>query len=159
MCWLGQRPKNHLLSQNTEFTDYKDILRVLKEWCKPKQNEIASFMKLRNLRQGSLSLSEFIISAQLLVQESKYPSNSDRLLLDVIVSGVNSITACKQCKDIGIDLTLENAIEICTAEDSTRRQIEPFRPDLANRTQSESTPDQRRYINSMQDAVTKKNIF
>ena len=23
ICWLGQRLKNHLLSQNIEFTDYK----------------------------------------------------------------------------------------------------------------------------------------
>ena len=29
MCWLGQRPKNHLLSQSKEFIDYKEIFRVL----------------------------------------------------------------------------------------------------------------------------------
>ena len=95
MCQLGHRPKNHLVSQNTEFTDYKEIFRVLKEWCKLKQNEIASFAKLIDLRQGSLSLSEFINTAQLHVQECKYQSDSDRLLQDVIVSEVNSITAYK----------------------------------------------------------------
>ena len=51
MCCLGQRPKNHLLSQNIELTDYKEIFRVLTEWCKPKQSEIVSFTKLRDLRQ------------------------------------------------------------------------------------------------------------
>ena len=40
-------------------------------------------------------------------------------------------------------LHLEKAIKICTAGDSTRRQIESFRPNLANRTQSEPTVDQR----------------
>ena len=67
LAWT--KTKNHLLSQNTEFIGYKEIFRVLKEWCKLKQNEIASFTKLRDLRQGSLSLSEFINAAQLLVQE------------------------------------------------------------------------------------------
>ena len=79
MCWLGQRPKNHLLSQNTEFIDYKEIFRVLKE---------------------------FMNFTQLLVWECKYPLDSDRLLSDVIVSGVNSITSYKQCIGIGIKLTL-----------------------------------------------------
>ena len=143
MCWLEQRPKNHLFSHNTEFTDYKEIFRVLKEWCKPKQNEIASFTKLRDLRQGNLSLSEFINTAQLLVHECKYPSDSDRVLLDVIVSGVNSITVYKWCIDIGMNLTLEMAIEICTSENSTRRQIESLRLDLAKRTLNTPALDQK----------------
>ena len=143
MCWLGQRLKNHVLSQNTEFTDYKEIFRVLKEWCKLKQNEIASFTKLRDLRQRNLSLCEFINTAQLLVQECKYPSDSDRLLQDVIVSGVNSITAYKWCIAIGMNLTLEKTIKICTAENSTRSQIESLRPDLTNRALNISALDQK----------------
>ena len=31
ICWLGERPKKHLLSQNIELTDYKEIFRVLTE--------------------------------------------------------------------------------------------------------------------------------
>ena len=49
----------------------------------------------RLIDKVTYSLSEFINTAQLLVQEYKYPSDSDRLLQDVIVSGVNSITAYK----------------------------------------------------------------
>ena len=71
MCWLGQRLKKHLLSQNTEFINSKEIFRVLKEWCKPKKKEMTSFTKLRDLRQRSLSLSEFINTAQCFVQEFK----------------------------------------------------------------------------------------
>ena len=67
MWWLRQRPKNHLLSQNIELAEYKEIFRVLTEWCKPKLNEIVSFTKLRDLRQGSQSLFKFINTAQLLV--------------------------------------------------------------------------------------------
>ena len=136
MCWLGQRPKNHLLSQNTELTDYKEICRVLTEWCKLKQNEIVSFTKLRDLRKDNLSLSEFINTAQLFVQECKYPLDSDRLLWDVTVSEVNPITAYKWCIDIGLDFSLEKATDICTADDSTRRQIESLKPYLAMKTQS-----------------------
>ena len=35
MCWLRQRPKNHLLSQKSLQT-IKEIFKILKEWCKPK---------------------------------------------------------------------------------------------------------------------------
>ena len=110
-------------------------------------------MKLRDLRQGSQSLSEFINTVQLLVPEFKYPLDSDRLLWDVIVSGVNSTTAYRQCIDIGLDLPLEKAIEICTAEDSTRRQIESLRPDVANITPNISALDKKRSTNSMPDEV------
>ena len=110
---------------------------MLTDWGKLKQNEIVSFIKLRDLWQGNLSL--FINTAQLLVQECKYPSDSDRLVWDVIVSGVNYITAYKWCKDIGVDLSLEKAIKISSAEDSTRRQIESLRPDLAMKTHSAPT--------------------
>ena len=43
-----------------------------------------------------------------------------------------------------MNLTLEKAIKICTAEDSTRRQIESLRPDLTNRTLNTSALDQKR---------------
>ena len=154
ICWLGQRLKNHLLSQNSEFTDYKEIFRVLKEWCNPKQNRNRT--KLRDLRQGSLSLSEFINTAQLLVQECKYSSDSDRLLRDIIVSEVNSITAYKSYIDIDINLTLENATKVCMAEDSTRRQIESLRPDLTKRRLDTPALEKKRYINSIPDAVHQK---
>ena len=29
MCWIEQRPKNHLLSKNIELTHYKEIFRVV----------------------------------------------------------------------------------------------------------------------------------
>ena len=42
-----------------------------------------------------------------------------------------------------MNLTLKKAIKICTAEDSTRRQIESLRPDLANRTLDTPALDQK----------------
>ena len=143
ICWLGQRPKITYSHRTQNLQTIKKSSEYWKEFCKPKQNEIASFTKLRNLRKGHLSLSEFINTTQLLVQECKYPSDFDRLLQDIITSGVNSITAYKWCIDIGMNLTLEKAIEICTAEDSTRRQIESLRPYLAKRTLDRPALDQK----------------
>ena len=45
--------------------------------------------------------------------------------------------------DIGMNLTLEKAIKICTAEDSTRRQMEFLGPDLAERTLDTPVLDQK----------------
>ena len=54
-----------------------------------------------------------------------------------------------------MDLTLEKAINICTAEDLTRRQIESLRPDLAKRTLDTLALDQH----SIPDAVHQNEHF
>ena len=50
---------------------------------KPRSNELIAVWKLQNLRQGSLSLEEFIAKLRILVKEANYPvEHNDRFMRD-----------------------------------------------------------------------------
>ena len=62
------------------------ILEALDEKTEPKSNEIAAFTKLCSLKQGDMSLSEFIREARRLAELCNYQNDQDRLIRDTIVS-------------------------------------------------------------------------
>ena len=64
------------------------ILEELQDWTKLKSSEVAAFTSLTTLNQGTLSLSEFIMEAKRLVDECGYTMNSEKLLRDTTVSGI-----------------------------------------------------------------------
>ena len=139
LIWAGKTARTYLKSQGTDLKEPKTILAALEDWTRPKCNEIAAFTRLRSLVQDSESLSEFIQEARTLVEACGYTADKDRLLRDVIVSGVKSPLAYQRCIAKGSELSLEDCIRICQSEDSTRRQVEALRPDLRRTKSPEST--------------------
>ena len=89
---------------------------------KPKSNEIAAFTKLHSLKQGDMPLSEFIRKARRLAELCNYLNNLDRQIRDMIVSGIQSLRAYQKCID-SKDLSLQDCINICQAEDAIRMQV------------------------------------
>ena len=84
---------------------------------RPKSNEIAAFTKLHSLKQGDMPLSEFIWEARRLAELCNYPNDKDRLIRDMIVSGIRSLRAYQKCLDTK-DLSLQDCITIYQAEDA-----------------------------------------
>ena len=107
------------------------ILTALEEKTKPKSNEIAAFTKLCSLKQGDMPLSEFIREARRLAELCNYPNNQDRLIRDTIVSRIHSLRAYQKCIDTK-DLSLQDYINICQAEDAIRMQVQECRPEFVN---------------------------
>lgn len=128
--WLPEDVKDSLYSSRDNFSNPKQVWELLEEKYKMKVNEISAFNRLRNLTQGSKTLSEFIVAARKLVKECNYPTDGDRLLRDTIVSGINSKTAYTKCIDKGSDLTLEEALKIVQNEEDVKRQVELTRPEF-----------------------------
>ena len=95
------------------------VLATLEKKTKPKSNEIAAFTKLCSLKQGDMPLSEFIREARKLAELCNYLNNQDRLIRDMIVSGIHSLRAYQKCIDTK-DLSLQNCINICQVEDAIR---------------------------------------
>ena len=114
------------------------ILQVLEEKTKPKSNEIAAFTKLCSLKQGDMPLSEFIHEARRLPELCNYPNDQDRLIRDMIVSGIQSVRAYQKCID-SKDLSLQDCINICQVEDAIRMQVLVCRPESVKLIQSEQT--------------------
>ena len=125
--WAGKPARDYLKSlPDSEFkyegASTEAILEALEEKTKPKSNEIAAFTKLHSLKQGDMPLSEFIQEARRLAELCHYPNNHDRLIRDIIVSRVHSLRAYQKCIDTK-DLSLQDCINICQAEDAIRMQV------------------------------------
>ena len=104
----------------------------------PKSNEIAAFTKLCSLKQGDMPLSEFIREARRLAELCNYPNDQDRLIRDMIVSGIHSLRAYQKCIDTK-DLSLQDYINICQVKDVIRMQVQECRPESVNSIQSAQT--------------------
>ena len=141
--WAGKPPRDYLKSlPESEFkyegASAEAILTALEEKTKPKSNEIAAFTKLCSLKQGDMPLSEFIREARRLAELCNYPNDQDRLIRDTKVSGIHSLRAYQKCIDTK-DLSLQDCINICQAEDAIRMQVQESRPESVNSIQSTQT--------------------
>ena len=102
--WASKPARDYLKSlPESEFkyegVNAEAILEALEKKTKPKSNEITAFTKLRSLKQGDVPLSEFIQEARRLAELCNYPNNQDRLIRDMIVSGICSLRAYQKCLD------------------------------------------------------------
>ena len=141
--WAGKPARDYLKSlPDSEFkyegANADEILTALEMRTRPKSNEIATFTKLRSLKQGDMPLSEFIWEAGRLAELCNYPNDKDRLIRDTIVSGIRSLRAYQKCLDTK-DLSLQCCITICQAEDAIRMQVQDCRPESISTMQSAQT--------------------
>ena len=141
--WTGKPARDYLKSLPESEFKYEGasadaILTALEKKTKPKSNEIAAFTKLCSLKQGDMPLSEFIRETRRLAELCNYPNNQDRLIRDMIVSGVYSLRAYQKCIDVK-DLSPQDCINICQAEDAIRMQVQECRPESVNSIQSAQT--------------------
>ena len=135
--WAGKPARDYLKSlPDSEFkyegTNADEILAALEKRTRPKSNEIAAFAKLRSLKQGDMPLSEFIREARRLAELYNY------IISDTIVSGIRSLRAYQKCLDTK-DLSLQDCITICQAEDAIRMQVQDCRPESISTMQSAQT--------------------
>ena len=138
--WTGKPARDYLKSlPESEFkyegASAESMLQALEQKTKPKSNEIAAFTKLCSLKQGDIPLSEFICEARRLAELCNYPNEKDRLIRDTIVSRIQSLRAYQKCIDAK-DLSLQDCINICQAEDAVRLQVLECRPESVKSIQS-----------------------
>lgn len=133
--WIQDDVKDYLYSLKEEYEDPEEIWDALSNKYKMKVNELSSFNRLRTLTQGNMSVDQFITAARKLVNDCKYPNDGERLLRDIIVSGINSKSAYTKCVDKGRDLTYDEAVKIIRNEEEIRRQVEFTRPELKHSTE------------------------
>ena len=141
--WAGKPARDYLKSLPESEFKYEGahadaILAALEKKTNPKSNEMAAFTKLCSLKQGDIPLSEFIREARRLAELCNYPNDQDRLIRDMIVSGVHSLRAYQKCIDAK-DLSLQDCINICQVEDAIRMQVQGCRPESVNSIQSAQT--------------------
>ena len=89
-------------------------------------------------KQGDMPLSEFIREARRLAELCNYPIDKDRLIRDIIVSGIRSLRTYQKCLDTK-DLSLRDCITICQTEDAIRMQVQDCRPEYIGKAQNAQT--------------------
>ena len=109
-----------------EGANADETLTALEMRTMPKSNETVAFTKLHSLKQGDMPLSVFIWEARRLAELCNYPNDKDRLIRDTIVSGIRSLRAYQKCLDTR-DLSLQDCITICQAEDPIHMQVQDCR--------------------------------
>ena len=105
-----------------------------------------------------MPLSEFICEARRLAKLCNYPNDKDRLIRDTIVSRIQSLRAYQKCIDAK-DLSLQDCINICQAEDAIRMQVLEYRPESVKSMQSAQTavPVHRLQNSSRQPSNSTRN--
>ena len=141
--WAGKPDRDYLKSLPESEFKYEGahadvILAALEKKTKPKSYEIAAFTKLCSLKQGDMPLSEFIRESRRLAELCNYPNDQDRLIRDMIVSGIHSLRAYQKCIYTK-DLSVQDCINICQVEDAIRIEVQECRPESDNSTQSAQT--------------------
>ena len=104
----------------------KTMLDTLKDWTRPKSDEVAAFTQLRTLNRGNKTLSTYIQEVRRVVDLCYFNCEGDckdRLIRNSIIAGPNSTKAYQQCTSKGSSLNLNECIEICQTEDATCRQV------------------------------------
>ena len=100
------------------------VLTKLENYTKPQSNQILSRYQLRCLKQGDMSLEEFVTKARLLVDDSGYPAASkDITLRDTLVFGLKSDKVRRDAIAKGNDLTFQQVYELAKVDESTRAQM------------------------------------
>ena len=161
--WAGKPARDYLKSLPESEFKYEGasaelILQALKQKTNPKSNEIAAFTKLPSLKQEDVPLSGFIHEARRLAELCNYPNNKDRLIRDTIVSRIQSLRPYQKCINAK-DLSLQDCINICQAEDAVRMQVLECRPESVKSMQSVQTavPVHRLQNGSRQPSNSNRN--
>ena len=158
--WAGKPARDYLKSLPESEFKYEGahadaILAAPKKKTKPKSNEIAAFTKFHSLKQRDMPLLELIREARRLAELCNYPNDQDRLIRGMIVSGIHSLIAYQKCIDTK-DLSLQDCINICQAEDAIRMQMQECRPESVNSIQSAHTTIQ---VQRLQDSSKQSSNF
>lgn len=125
LLWAGERGLdifNSWALDTDQCKELKNYFDKYEEYVRPQSNELIAGWELHCLKQGTLSLEEFITRVRTLVIEAGYPSK-ERFVRDHLVFGMNSDRIRKECLKIGNNLTLDQVIKLSKTEESATRQM------------------------------------
>ena len=101
------------------------VFKKLETYCKPQSNQIIVRYDLRVLKQGKMTIEEFVTKAKRLVEEAGYPEQmKEEMMRDTMVFGVGSDQVRSDAIKIGDTLTYQQIYNLAKIDESTRAQME-----------------------------------
>jgi len=136
--WASERDKLKL----------KPVFEKLEAYTKPQSNHILARFQLRGLRQGDMTLEEFVTKARILIDDSGYDATfKDELLRDTLVFGISSDKVRKDAIALGNTLTLKQVYDLAKTEESAKEQMRVI-------TGNQDTPHETHAIGSHRKPAT-----
>ena len=128
LLWIGD--KGLEIYNTAEWANDGDDLKLepvfqhLEAYTKPKSNHILARFQLRSLKQGEMSLEEFVTKASSLIDDGGYDQKfKDETLRDTLVFGVKSDKIRKDAIALGNKLTFQEVYDLAKTEESTKAQM------------------------------------
>ena len=133
LLWIGDKGLEIYNAASWDNAAHKDQLKPvftkLEEYTKPQSNQILARFQLRSLKQGNMTLEEFVTKARLLIDDGGYAeATKDETLRDTLVFGLASDKVRKDAIALGNDLTLKQVYDLAKVEESTRTQMDIISP-------------------------------
>ena len=128
LLWVGDKGLEIYNTTTWTVDDDKDkmepVLNAFENYTKTQSNQILSRYQLRCLKQGDMSLEEFVTKARLLVDDSRYPAAvKDESLRDTLVFSLKSDKVRRDAIGKGNELTFQQVYELAKVDKSTRAQM------------------------------------
>ena len=140
--WAGKKARTYLSMVDQDKKDsLKTMLDMLKDWTRPKSDEVAAFTQLKALNPANKTLSTYIQEVRRVVDMCNFSCMGDckdRLIRNSIVADLNNTKVDQQYIWKGSSLTLNECIKICQTEDATCRQVQALHPQSTDCTDSTS---------------------
>jgi len=100
------------------------VFKHLEAYTRPKSNHILARFHLRSLKQGDMSLEEFVTKARSLIDDGGYDQQfKEETLRDTLVFGLNSDKVRQDAISLGNKLTFQQVYELAKTEESTKAQM------------------------------------
>ena len=139
--------------ETSEVDKIKPLIKKFEEYCIPKQNTTMQRYKFNKRVQGDAELvDQYITELRLLAKDCRFGELQEELIRDRIICSVNSerLQARLLREE---DLTLEKAINICKADEESRKQLKDLTKDDSSKVnfvqqKSKKGKDESKLINS-----------
>ena len=102
--------------------DFPRVVAKFEAFCTPRVNLVAQTHKLLTLRQGSMNIDEYVTELHSIARDCDLGEKYDRLMLHSLILGINSDRTRRRMFEKE-DLTLENAIKLCRAHETTTMDL------------------------------------
>ena len=129
LLWAGEKGleiyNTAVFAEDDDNAKLEPVWAALEGYVRPRSNKILAIFQLRCLRQGDMSLEEFLTRARTLIDEGGYEGDAkEEELRNVLVFGMNSDKARWDAIAFCNDLTLEAAYNMAKTEESTTAQMD-----------------------------------
>ena len=129
LLWAGEKGleiyNTAVFAEDGDNVKLEPVWEALEGYARPRSNKILAIFQLRCLKQGDMTLEEFVTRSRTLIEEGGYEGDAkEEELRNVLVFGMKSDKARREAIGVGNNLTFEEVYALAKTEETTQAQME-----------------------------------